>query len=371
MHIRVFAIIVCSLLLSACGQSTPKPATGGPRQQAALAVEITRPQQLDAAQTLSTAGGLFAWQEVAVGAEISGYRVSEVLADVGDVVRKGQVLAKLDETLLRESLTQAEASVAVAEATLTQAQASARRGNALQQPGVISKQDVEQLNTTAATANAQLLNARSLLEAARQRLEYASIRAPDAGVIAARNVVPGQIPSAGAALFSLIRQGRLEWRAEVPAQDISRVRRGMQASIQRADGTFATGTVRTVSPGLDSNTQRGIAYVDLQLESQVRPGMYVNGSITLAKAKVIRVPLAAVSVRDGFSYVFVLQDGNKVRQQRITVSRLLSDAVEVSDGLNMDERIVASGAGFLRDGDLVQLAGAAAAQPGSAPKLAP
>jgi HlyD family secretion protein len=364
MPINVLLWIALSLALNACGGANSGSAAAknqhdAPRQQAALTVDLTQPEQRQSAQPLATAGGLFAWQEVAIGAEVSGYRVSAVLVDVGDAVRKGQVLAKLDDSLLRENWQQAEASVAVASATLAQAQAAARRGNALQAPGVISKQDAEQLNTNAATASAQLLNAQSLLQAAQQRLEYANIRSPDAGVIAARNVVPGQIPVAGAALFALIRQSRVEWRAEVPAQEISRVRRGMHASIERADGTLASGTVRTVSPGLDANTQRGIAYVDLQLEAQVRPGMYANGSIALAPATVITVPLAAVSVRDGFSYVFVLLDNHTVRQQRIEVRRLLSDAVEVSSGVGTAEQIVASGVGFLHDGDLVKVNAAA------------
>lgn len=368
MHIKAFSLFAFSLALCACGQSNsdgsaaaPGAGMGAAAQQAALTVTATQPQRLNTAQALDTAGGLFAWQEVAVGAEVSGYRVGEVMVDVGDNVRKGQVLAKLDETLLRESLNQAQAAYDVAKATLEQAKAVAKRGNALQQPGVISKQDVEQLDTAAATATAQLASAESQLQTAKQRLEYATIKAPDEGVISARAVTPGQIATSGSTLFSLIRNSRVEWRAEVPSADIGKVKRGMTASVKRADGTLAKGTVRTVSPGLDSNTQRGVAYVDLKLEPQIRPGMYVTGSIALAQENVLTVPLDSVTVRDGFSYVFVLQDKNAVRQQRINVSRLLSDTVEVSDGLSVDDRIVASGVGFLRDGDIVRIADAASA----------
>jgi multidrug efflux pump subunit AcrA (membrane-fusion protein) len=119
---------------------------GGSRQ-ATLTVTVTQPRQTKSAEVLDTAGGLFAWQEVAIGTEVSGYRVSEVLVDVGETVKKGQVLARLDETLLRESFNQAQAAVNVAKATMEQTEAAARRGNALQQPGIISKQDAEQLNT--------------------------------------------------------------------------------------------------------------------------------------------------------------------------------------------------------------------------------
>jgi HlyD family secretion protein len=366
MFFKLVALILPSIALCACGSSAPDSPDGvagvssgmGPGSRAAqsvLTVETTQAVAGATAQTLDTAGSLFAWQEVAIGAEVSGYRIAEVLVDVGDQVNKGQVLAQLDETLLRESFSQAQAAVAVAKANMEQAQASARRGNALQQPGVISKQDAEQLNTVAATATAQLTNAESLLQSARQRLEYASIKASDSGVISARNATPGQIASAGATLFSLIRDNRIEWRAEVPAYDIGQVKRGMTARIKRPDGSYATGTVRTVSPGLDPNTQRGTAYVDLKLEPQVRPGMYLTGAIELAKANSLRVPLAAVTVRDGFSYVFVLQPDNLVRQQRVNVARLLSDSVELSEGITAEDRIVASGVGLLRDGDRVSL----------------
>jgi RND family efflux transporter MFP subunit len=331
----------------------------GAGNQASLTVTVAQPIASSSAQTLDTAGGIFAWQEVAVGAEVSGYRVREVLVDVGDSVAAGTVLARLDETLLRESLNQAQASVAVAKAALGQAKANAQRGNALQTPGIISKQDAELLNTNAATAGAQLSNAESQLQAARQRLDYAVIRAPDAGVISARNVVPGQLANAGSTLFSMIRQSRVEWRAEIPASAIASIHRGLTASVKRADGSMAKGTVRTVSPGLDANTQRGTAYVDLKLESQIRPGMYVTGTIQLGNSNALTVPLAAVSVRDGFSYVFIYQPDNTVKQLRVQTGRLLDERIEITDGLATDQQVVTSGAGFLRDGDIVRLAATA------------
>lgn len=365
--------VLCAVWLAGCHRAAPNTATvAGAASNAvaspnpnvnatpALTVEVTAPDGGGTVQVLDTSGGLFAWQEVAVGADVSGYRVSEVFVDVGDSVQKGQVLAKLDDALLRQSVLQAQAAVEEAKATLEQTQAAARRGEALQKSGLISKQDLETLNTNAATATARLNSATAQLQAANQKLDYATIHAPDGGVISERSVAPGQIANAGANLFKLIRQSRVEWRAEIPASELGKVRRGMTASITRADGTKATGVVRTVSPGLDTNTQRGLAYVDLKLEPLVRPGMYVTGAIHLARAKTLTVPLAAVSVRDGFSYVFVLQPDRTVRQQRVTVGQLLNDTIEVRDGLSSDDRIVATGAGFLHDGDVVRLGSGAA-----------
>lgn len=370
--LSLFALVMLSTACSRTGSNAPASSAaasstnssggsagmGAGGNAAALTVDLATAAVSNSPQVLDTAGGLFAWQEVAIGAEVSGYRVAEVLVDVGDTVTKGQVLARLDSTLLKQAYDQAQAAVAVAKATMEQAQASARRGNSLQQTGLISKQDAEQLNTTAATTAAQLQNAESQLQSAKQRLEYADIKATDPGVISARNVAPGQIPTAGTALFMLIRDSRVEWRAEIPAASIGKVKRGMRAYIKRVDGTLAMGTVRTVSPGIDASSQRGAAYVDLKLEPQIKPGMYVSGSIELAQTKTLSVPLSAVTVRDGFSYVFVLQPNGTVRQQRVTVGRLLSDRVELQDGIAAGDRIASSGVGLLRDGDRVRVANA-------------
>lgn len=351
------------MMLAACGPSGGGP--GGPGQAAgnsvvALTVDVTQPSVRQLAGELETSGTVYAWQEVAVGAEVSGYRLSEVLVDVGDRVAKDQVLARLDDTLLKEALRQAEATVAEYRATLDQARAQAKRGNALRETGLMSAQDVETLNTSVTTSATRLNSAESQLETAKQRLLYATVRAPDSGVISERDATPGQIPIAGATLFKLIRQSRVEWRADIPAGDLTKVKRGMKASITRADGSVVSGAVRTVSPGLDPNTQRGTAYVDFQLDSLVRPGMYVTGRLELGKAQTVTVPLAAVSVRDGFNYVFVLEEGNKLRQQRVQVGRLLTDAMEITGGLERDATIVASGTSFVRDGDVVQIAQATA-----------
>jgi RND family efflux transporter MFP subunit len=206
-----------------------------------------------------------------------------------------------------------------------------------------------------ATATARVASAQAQLSTAEQRLKYATIVAPDYGVISARNVSVGQLAPAGSDLFKLIRQNRVEWRAEIPEAQISQLRVGMPVKVKRADGTFAESRIRAIAPSLDSNTRRGTAYADLKLENGIRPGMFVTGSIELGRQRARVLPLAAVSVRDGFSYVFVLGKDNKVQQRRVEVGRFFGDGVEILNGLQPAERIVAQGAGFLRDGDTVRV----------------
>jgi HlyD family secretion protein len=351
---KLVTLCAATVALSACDRAT---ATGDKSDaQAVLTVETITTASRELATTIDTAGVLAPWQEVSIGPEVTGYRISEITVDVGSTVSKGQVLAKLDETLLRAEVDQRAAALSEAEASLAEAQANADRTTNLLKRGASSEQEAIQKTTAAATAKARVASAQAQLDVAEQRLKYATIIAPDYGVISVRTASVGQLATSGAEFFKLIRQNRVEWRAEIPEAQISKVRVGMTAKVKRADGTFANGRVRAIAPALDSATRRGMAYVDLKLDSGIRPGMFATGAIELGRAPTLTLPLAAVSVKDGFSYVFVLGKDNKVAQRRIQVGRLLGDGVEVIAGLETADAVVAHGAAFLRDGDQVRLA---------------
>ncbi|HTE42507.1 MAG TPA: efflux RND transporter periplasmic adaptor subunit, partial [Steroidobacteraceae bacterium] len=240
-------------------------------------------------------------------------------------------------------------------ASAAEAQANADRVVALRKLGAISEQDAVQKNTAFAAAKARVLSAQAQLDVAQHRLNYATITSPDFGIISTRGVSPGQLVSGGSEIFKLIRQNRVEWRAEVPEAQIAKVRVGMSVKVRRADGTFAPGKIRAIAPSLDSNTRRGIAYADLKLEEGIRPGMFASGNIELGKQQTRTLPLSAVTVRDGFSYVFVVTEGQKVAQRRVQSGRFFSDGVEILDGIGNEDAVVLQGAGFLRDGDQVRV----------------
>jgi HlyD family secretion protein len=349
------AVTLIALLAAAISGCHRAAATGDKNAQAVLTVETITTIEREMPTNIDTAGVLAAWQEISIGAEVSGYRISEVLVDVGSTVAKGQVLAKLDETLLRADVDQRNAALAEAQASLTEAQANAERVITLRKRGIISEQDAVQKTTAAATAAARMASAQAQLSMAEQKLKYATLVAPDFGVISARNVTVGQLAPAGSDFFKLIRQNRVEWRAEIPEAQTGSVRVGMNVKVRRADGSFATGRIRAIAPSLDSNTRRGTAYADLKLENGIRPGMFAAGTIELGRQQTRLLPLAAVTVRDGFSYVFVLGNDNKVAQRRVEVGRFFSDGVEITGGISSSEAIVAQGAGFLRDGDQVRV----------------
>ncbi|KFL37335.1 efflux RND transporter periplasmic adaptor subunit [Arenimonas donghaensis] len=337
--LRALLAISCGLLLAACGaDEAAAPSTP------ALSVSVDEPAMQSLPRRIAASGSIAAWEEVVLGVELTGQRVASVEVEVGDVVEKGQPLLKLDTRTLAMELRQAEANLQVASA-------NARRGERLRREQLVAASEAEQLIAGEITARAQAENARL-------RMEFATLRAPHDGVISARSVQPGQVVTAGAELLRLIRDQRLEWRAEVPEAALVQIGNGMPVRLQAPDGQPVEGTVRTISPGLDSRSRTGTVYADLPDPGGLRAGMYAPGEILLAEREVRTVPAAAIVERDGYRYLFVLGEGNVVAQRRVELGARSGNVVEIREGLDGDERVVVEGAGFLADGDLVRVVAA-------------
>jgi RND family efflux transporter MFP subunit len=330
----------------------------------ALTVTVVQPQPAQLAQVVSAGGSVAAWQEASVGAEANGWRLAEVRVNVGDRVRKGQVLATFAAQMPQADLAQAKAAVAEAEAMLAEASANAQRARELQASGALSAQQINQLLTGEATARARLEALRAQAEVQRLRLAQTSVLAPDDGVISARSATVGAVVPAGQELFRLIRQGRLEWRAEVAAADLARVGPGQVVRVTPAGGAPVTGKVRMVAPTVDAATRNGLVYVDLPSPGAARAGMFARGEFEVGTSGALTLPQTAVLLREGFAYVFRVGADNKVVQTKVTAGRRTGERVEVG-GLDPQARVVAAGAAFLADGDLVRVVEAktAAAKP--------
>ncbi len=347
-----------SLLLAACGGEAEAPAPKPARP--ALTVTLAAPQQLDWAQQLAANGTVHAWQEAVIGAEIANYRIGEVLVQVGERVRKGQVLARIDSSTVASELAEAKAAVSEQEAALAEAGANAERARALQAQGFYSKQMNIQYQTAAQGAGARLAAARAREQAAQLRMARTAVLAPDDGVISARQATVGSLTQPGQELFRLIRGGRLEWRAEVPSADLGRLQAGMPAKLTGPGGEVTQGRVRSVAPSVDLQTRNGLVYVDLPASTVIRAGMFARGEFELGSTPARVVPQSAVVLREGFAYVFLLGADERVVLTKVAVGRRQGELVEIVDGLPADARLVASGAGFLADGDLVSVVAGAA-----------
>lgn len=327
--------------------------------KASLTVSYVRPQRTDMAIVVDATGSIAAWQEASVGAETGGLRVTEVRVNVGDSVREGQVLAMLSTDTIEADLSQARANLAEAEASLLDARANAARAREVLTTGTLSQQQIAQFLTAEKTGEARALAARAQLAAQEIRKKQATVSAHDAGTISARTATVGAVVPQGQELFRLIRGDRLEWRAEVTSAEIARIRPGQAATITAATGGTLAGRVRVVAPTVDPQTRNALVYVDLPASAmrggQFKAGMFARGEIATGAANVLTLPLAAVSLRDGFSYVFAIGENNRLKQIKVQLGRRAGERVEVQGAFAGNERIVASGAAFLADADLVRV----------------
>lgn len=328
-----------------------------PAQKAALTVTVVSPQQQNWKQTFTANGNIAAWQEVVIGSELSGQRLTRVNVNVGDEVRRGQVLAEINSDTIRADLAAAKASYAEAQAVLADAMTNNRRIQQLKNTGAISAQEATQYQTSQSTAQAKLDAAKAQIESNQLRLAQTRVVSPDNGVISARTATVGSLAQTGQELFRLIRDHRLEWRAEVTTSDLYKLKQGMTAHIISPDPAqpAVTGKVRMIAPVIDPQTRYGLVYVDIPTTQAVRMGMFVKGEFDLGQKAALTVPQTALLLRDGFSYVFIVNDNNRVTQQKVSVGRRLGDRVEILD-LAPNVKVVSSGTGFLADGDLVSIA---------------
>ena len=335
-----------------------KPASAQAAPKPALTVTVAIPQSVRLPITLAANGNIAAWQEAVIGAESSGLRLTEVRVNVGDVVKAGQVLATFATDSVQADVAQARASLLEAQANASDAAGNAERARSLQSSGALSTQQINQYQTLEKTAKARAEAAQAVLGAQQLRGRQTQVLAPDSGVISARTATVGSVVGSGAELFRMIRQGRLEWRAEVTSSELGRIAVGTPVSVVPASGGTLRGRVRMVAPSVDPQTRAALVYVDLPASgktSTAKAGMFARGEFELGATEALTVPQRALVVRDGFNYLFQLGDSNRVSQLKVQTGRLAGERVEVVSGLPADARIVVNGAGFLNDGDLVRL----------------
>jgi RND family efflux transporter MFP subunit len=418
----IAALVVWTVLSAGPSGAADDKKSAAPKP--ALTITTVKPQLGRLSVKLTANGTIAAWQEASIGAESSGLRLTQVNANVGDVVRAGQVLAVFAPESIQADLAQARANLVEAEANASDAAGNAERARTLQNSGALSTQQINQYQTSEQTAKARVEAAKALLSVQQLRLKKTQVLAPDSGIISSRNATVGAVLASGTELFRMIRQGRLEWRAEVTSAELGRLSPGTPALITAASGAQIRGKVRMIAPTVDPQTRTALVYVDLPTTQMsgsagaaragtgvgaadapgrpkqgtapsrgsavhavtsvgaaaapgrpqqgtapsggsavhavtsvgaIKAGMFANGEFALGNSSALMVPQTAVVVRDGFSYVYRVGADNRVAQVKVQTGRLSGDQIEIVSSLSADARLVASGAGFLNEGDLVRV----------------
>jgi HlyD family secretion protein len=350
--VAVALTLISGIVLVRASDDKKAPATNKP----ALTVTVAAPEKMDLPGLFSASGNIVAWQEAIIGAEVNGLRIDDVRVNVGDRVQAGQVLATFATEMVEAELAQTKASVAEAEAALAEANANADRAKTLESSGALSAQQIQQYQTAAKTAEARLAAARAVARASGVRVANTSVRAPDSGTISARTATIGAVVSGGQELFRMVRKNRLEWRGEVTASELGKVAPGQRVNVITPAGHHVPGTVRVIAPTIDPATRNVQVMVDLDNASgAAKAGMFARGEFALPTTSAITVPQQAVVIKDGSAFVFIVKADNRVAQQKVTTGRRSGERIEIAAGLAADARVVARGAGFLNDGDLVQV----------------
>jgi RND family efflux transporter MFP subunit len=324
-------------------------------REAVLTVTAAELRPVDVERTVTINGSIFAWQEVIIAPEVGGYRVAEVKVDVGDHVKRGQTLVELSTALLDAEVATKKATLAQKDAQLVNDNAALERGDSLKSMNLISQADYDKLKSAALVSRAGVESAKADVDTSTLRLKFTNVTAPDDGVITARTVTVGQIAQAGSEMLRLLRNGRIEWRGEAPEARLAELKPGQPVTISTADGAVFNGSIRVVAPTIQAGNRTGLVYVDLPPNERLRPGMFARGDIAISHAMAFTVPLQSVVSADGYSYVFVLKHDNRVERRRVETGGVHESEIEVSNGLEAGDMVVGKGAGFLKDGDLVNV----------------
>jgi HlyD family secretion protein len=351
----VVAVAGALVLMGAASLIGRNPsAKTAPAPVPSITVTVLSPKNEGFMRTVSATGTVNARDELLIGSDASGLRLMEVLVDVGSTVRKGQLLARADDAQLRTQLAQQVAQIKNAEAEHAQALANLERAERL--ADYYSVETVQTRRTAAATAAAKLELAVAQRDELQVKISHTRVVAPAAGVIARRSATVGAVVQQGTELFRMLRDGELEWRAELPSHSLTQVEVGAAVRILLDSGDWLQATVRMVAPTMDSTTRNGLVYVSLPRHTSLKAGAHARGEIILEAAEALSLPDASVLTRDGNAYVYAVGSDNVARLTRIATGARQKGRVEVTSGLKPEDRVVGTGAGFVKDGDLVRVA---------------
>jgi RND family efflux transporter MFP subunit len=308
---------------------------------------------------VSLTGLISARNDMPIGNEGDAGRISEVLVEAGDRVRKGQVLARLRPVAAQSQLDSAEASLDEVQANAAVAQsewARAQKGG-----DIFSKEESERRHTTALTAQARVIAAQAQVRDARNKLAQTIIVAPTDGIVLTRTAEVGQIAVPGSTvLFHLARNAEIEMRGQVAEQDVPRLALGQTATV-RLDGVAKSfiGTIWQIGAVIDAGTRQGTVRIGLPADPNLRPGSFARADIEVGSTTGVLLPQTAVLSDEKGSYVLVVGSDNKLERRGVTVGGARSEGLLVSRGLSGSERVVAIAGAFLRTGEIVAIAGKA------------
>jgi len=305
--------------------------------------------------TVSIIGTIAARYDMPIGVEGEAGRVAAIYVEAGDHVKRGQVLARLNVSVLEPQVANLEAALEQARAEADLAEAEYRRAQAVGASGALSAEETQRRKSATLTAAAKVKVAAAQLAEAQARLARAAVRAPADGIILTRNVEVGQTATPGGeALFRLSEGGEVELRGEVAEQDLPLLKVGQSVNVRLTGITRAyEGHVRLLGAVIDTQTRLGQVRVSLVPDPNLRPGAFARADVTVSNADRAVLPQTAVLTDDKGSYVLIVNAQHKVERRAVRVSGIVQNGVTIAEGVSSKDQVVATAGAFLQEGELV------------------
>jgi membrane fusion protein, multidrug efflux system len=351
---HLLAVAAAALLLASCTDDEGASAT-----ETAEAIVTVGPENV-AVATLSAlrsgppvSGSLEPEQAATVRAEVGG-SVLRTYADAGQRVKRGQLLARLDDNAVQDGYLSAKSAVRSAETALELARRNAERSERLAEAGAVADRDLETAQWDVTNAEGTLADARARLSNAQEQLDDTQVRAPFDGIVSDRPADAGDVVQVGAALFTIVDPTRLRLEASVPAEQIGRLRSGTEVEFTvNGLGRRITGRIERINPVVDPATRQVRIYVAIpNVDQALVAGLFAEGRVATDTKRAVAVPLTAIDSRGNSPKVHLLKAGRVTESPvQLGVRDEAAELVEVLAGV--------------ADGDTVLLGSAQGVTPGS------
>ena len=321
-------------------------------------VSVLVPGKQAVSSSVSFTGAIAARYDMPIANEGDTGRIVAVLVEAGDHVKRGQLLAKIDDSVIVQQVHRLEASLDQARAQAALSAAEYRRAEGVAAAGALSAEDIEKRRATSVTDAANVKVVAAQLAEAQARLERTRITSPVDGIVLTRKAEVGQIANPGGdALFRIESGGEVEMRGQIAEQDLAHMKVGQIATVYLTGiARPFTGTVRLLGAIIDPTTRLGDIRITLQPDPALRPGAFARAVVMIDRSQRPVLPQTAVMADANGSYVLVVNSADRVERRAVRVSGTTETGVIVTEGLTGDERVVATAGGFLRDGETVKVA---------------
>jgi HlyD family secretion protein len=365
--IALALVLALLAMVWAMNRSTSAPPTGAAAagDESLPLITVMKPSFRSVTATVSFTGTISARHDMPIGAEAEGGRITAVYVEAGDKVRRGQVLAQLDQSVLAPQVNRLAASLEEARAQAALSEAEYRRAKGVEAAGALSAEEIERRRAAAVTDAARVDVAAAQLAEGQAHLKRTEIRAPADGMVLTRTAEVGQtaVPG-GEPLFRLASGAEIEMRGRIAEQDLARVQVGQPTTVYLTGiAEPFNGRVRLLGAVIDPATRLGEVRIELEPHPLLRPGAFARGQVSVSEAQRAVLPQSAVLADEQGNYVLIVNAEQMTERRAVRVADTIAAGIVIGEGLQGDERVIGTAAGFLRAGEKVAVAAEQSARP--------